>query len=46
MLEGERVSEGCDDTLLLVVLLLPPLQEARTPMIKALTTSEHTRLKI
>jgi hypothetical protein len=30
--------------LLLVLLLLPPLQEARPPMIKALATSEHTTL--
>jgi hypothetical protein len=44
MLEGERVNVGCD-TLLLVLLLFPPLQEAKPPMIKALTTSEHTPLK-
>jgi hypothetical protein len=44
MLEGERVNVGCDP-LLLVLLLLPPLQEARPLMIRALTTSEHTPLK-
>jgi hypothetical protein len=44
MLEGESVSVGCD-TLLLLLLLLPPLQEARPLMIKALTTSEDIPLK-
>jgi hypothetical protein len=44
MLEGERVNVGCD-TLLLVLLLLPPLQEVRPLMIKTLTTSEDTPLK-
>ena len=44
MLDGERVSVGCAIPLVLL-LLLPPLQEARPPMIKALMTSEHIALK-
>jgi len=44
MLEGERVSVGCEP-LLLLLLLLPPLQEAIPPMIAMLTASEHTSLK-
>ena len=43
MLEGERVRVGCD-ALSLLLLLLPPLQEAR-PTIKALAISELRTLK-
>ena len=44
MLEGERVSVGCD-MLLPVLLLLPPLQETRPPIISALAKSEHRPVK-
>jgi hypothetical protein len=44
MLEGESVSVA-GDMMPPVMVLLPPLQEARPPMINALATTEHTFLK-
>ena len=43
MLEGDSVSVGCE-TLSVVLLLLPPLQDARPPMINTLAKSEHRPL--
>jgi hypothetical protein len=44
MLDGERVSVGCDP-LSLLLELLPPLQEARPLMMRALAASERTTLE-